>query len=345
MCGLVGFIGESRDPQLTRNFTTELFIQTESRGVDASGFYCLQEFKNNFVCYHKKPIKSSMFVLEEEYNTLWQQKLNLGIFHCRAASAGVGIPIINENNHPFVSNDFKKALMHNGLIEKSEYELLKNFYEAKTTCDSEILLRVLEQDQNIFDKLSIVFENTEDSAFAVAFTENDDDVRNLYLFRNEQRPLHIIDLYEEIGQLFFFSTPEILFNSLNNIGNPFKSCKIHEIKPYDLFHIKYDLDHEINLSQYSVKLNREFEKQQLEQKKINANKSVWQNKMSNSEFSSIEVMENMANKLIDNILKMQNFYKTNTSNPEVLQEKINIGFQFIRECSKRIEIINKNILS
>jgi hypothetical protein len=91
-------------------------------------------------------------------------------------------------------------------------------------------------------------------------------------------------------------------------------------------------------------LNREFEKQQLEQKKINANKSVWQNKMSNSEFSSIEVMENMANKLIDNILKMQNFYKTNTSNPEFLQEKINMGFQFIRECGKRIEIINKNIL-
>jgi hypothetical protein len=148
----------------------------------------------------------------------------------------------------------------------------------------------------------------------------------------------------ENRQLFFFSTPEILFNSLNNIGNPFKSCKIHEIKPYDLFHIKYDLDHQINLSQYSVKLNREFEKQQLEQKKINANKSVWQNKMSNSEFSSIEVMENMANKLIDNILKMQNFYKTNTSNPEFLQEKINMGFQFIRECSKRIEIINKNIL-
>jgi glucosamine 6-phosphate synthetase-like amidotransferase/phosphosugar isomerase protein len=343
MCGLVGFIGESSNKELSQKLTTELFVKTECRGFDASGFYCVSTFDKKEIYHHKKPTKSSIFVNQEEYKSLLDYDCNLGLFHCRAASVGVGAPIHNENNHPFVSYDCKKAVMHNGLIEKLEYENLKNYYEVETLCDSEILLRILEQEDDIYKKLGFFFENTDESAYAAAYTENTDTDRNLYLFRNEQRPLYIIDLTQTLNQVYFFSTVEILMAALSNLGNPISNLRIHEVQPYHLFSLSCNNSNDINMEQFEVKINKESAKSILKKCNITKTKSDWVNKITSKNGAMNEVIHSMCQKLFDNINKMELISSNLDISEKTDQEKINLIYAYLKEANKRTDMLKKQL--
>ena len=239
MCGLLGYIGASKDIIKTEKLITCLFEKTQIRGVDASGYYCVSDFDENKIYYHKQPGPSINLIEEKNYKDLWKNKTNLGLFHCRAASTGVGIPQLNQNNHPFVSHDFAKAVIHNGLIVKHELAALKKNYEMTSDCDSEIILRVLEQNNNsCIENLSFLLSMIQDSHFSVAYSENNFDERRLFLFRNKHRPLYFADLIDELGQIIFFSTIEIFLSSielarLQNIK--IQPQRIIEIQPYEIY--------------------------------------------------------------------------------------------------------------
>lgn len=341
MCGLLGFIGQSTNPEVSEKLITALFRRTESRGVDASGFYCLPDFNKKHIYYHKQPIKSSIFINLDEYKNIWQDNLTAGLFHCRAASVGVGIPIINENNHPFVSYDLKKAIIHNGLINKSDYEILKSFYEVETNCDSEIVLRVLEQDPNSVENLKVFFDNSKNSAYAIAFMECKDNNRTLYLFRNEERPLHILDLTKELGQIFFFSTLEILFASLVDIDINFSNIRIHEIQPHHLFSINLDEKLNINLKQFIVKTDDSENKLPISIKKINKKPSDWDNKVKTIEFDITETVVAMSDKLIESVNNLQN--KILHNNEFKKNDRVNAIFNYLRDANKRFDNLNKSL--
>jgi len=344
MCGLLGFIGESSNKELSQKITTALFAKTESRGTDASGFYCLGQFNSNEIYYYKKPIKSSLFVKQDEYKSIWDYNLNLGIFHCRAASAGVGVPIVNENNHPFVSSDFKKAVMHNGLIEKSDYDLLKTYYEVETSCDSEIILRILEQNDLIYDKLSLFYENTNNSAYAVAYSQNDNETRELYLFRNELRPLYVVDFSKQLNQIFFFSTIDILLSSMAEANFIVENLRIHEIQPYNLLCIKYDKANDLSLEQFFVQQNDTSPKTDMNYNRLKKNKTDWKNKIITKDLFSFDVVNGMCNKFNDNLEKLK-LYLQNANQENTDQEKINLIFQYLKDSNKKIENVNKIISS
>jgi glucosamine 6-phosphate synthetase-like amidotransferase/phosphosugar isomerase protein len=344
MCGLLGFIGESSNHELSQKLITSLFVKTESRGIDASGFYCMGGFDTNIIYHHKKPIKSSIYVNQNEYDELWKKNLNLGIFHCRAASIGIGLPIINENNHPFVSSDLKKAVIHNGLIEKNEYDLLKTYYEVETNCDSEIILRILEQNKEIYDKLSLFFENTPNSAFAVAYTDNEIDQRNIYLFRNELRPLYIVDFTEELNQVFFFSTAEILLSSFADIGYRPKNLRIHEIQPYNLLHLNFKPEKKISIEQFFIQIDETQKKTEINYAKIKKNKSDWKNNIISNDIHSMDVIYDMCNKINENMLKVKS-YLNQIDQSNMQQEKIQILFNYLKDATKRIENLSKTLIS
>lgn len=344
MCGLVGFIGQSSDQKISEKLTTALFRHTEVRGTDASGFYCVGDFADKNILYHKKPVKSSIYVEQQEYKNLWKNQLTAGMFHCRAASVGVGVPLFNENNHPFVSYDNKKALMHNGLICKNDYDNLKEFYDVETACDSEILLRILEQEEDIFDKLKIFYENTENSAYAAAFLDVDNTYRNLHLFRNEQRPLYLLDVTHEINQVFFFSTLDILFAALQEINFSVANLRIHEIQPYHLFIVGCNDKNEIVLNQYKIELNLDGQKQILKKYKIQKKSSDWQNKITTHDVFSNEVILAAAQKLqinVDNLMQML----TNLAYEKTNKDKINTLYSYIRDTNIKLEKIKKNLFS
>ena len=257
MCGLLGYIGSSKDRKKTEAIITSLFKHTQVRGMDASGFYCSSEFDNKKIFYHKQIGNSSDLISNDVYKRIWNQTTNLGLFHCRAASIGVGLPSINKNNHPFVSKSLKKAIIHNGLISRGEYNLLKNYYDTETDCDSEIVLRILEQDdKSILENIGDFLSFTENSQFAVAYAECHAKARKLFLFRNQHRPLYYADFRNNLGQIIFFSTLEILFSALDDakeLGVHLLPSKIVEMSPLNIYEFQYDEGHEILQTTYQAK--------------------------------------------------------------------------------------------
>jgi hypothetical protein len=133
----------------------------------------------------------------------------------------------NENNHPFVSADLRIGLVHNGTLE--EFPYLKNQYRTSSQTDSEVLLRIYEHGldcepleldtaSEIATRMSgikDIWSVISSGAMSVALGERvDEHVRYLFLFRNFRRPLWLADVRDMLGQVFFFSSPDIWYQSI-----------------------------------------------------------------------------------------------------------------------------------
>ena len=232
MCGIFGFIGASKNPKVTYDLLNKLFIRTEIRGTDASGFYAYN-IGNGAIMYDKEPKKSSEYTKQDVWTktalSFVESGVNLFIGHCRQTSVGGGPERINRNNHPHVSKDYRIAMVHNGKIP--EFSALRSRYNIESDCDSELLLRMFESSSILAkdkEQLKIEFPNLSPftamrmlglkdifsrvnyGAMAVAIAERgDDNSRYLWLFRDEERPLCVIDMRDTLGHIFFCSTPEI----------------------------------------------------------------------------------------------------------------------------------------
>ena len=196
MCGIIGFIGHSFNHHISHYLTSALFNISDSRGIDAAGFWAASD---NNICHYKEPIRTSQMILNWQWQRLEHLNPYLFLGHARAATQGN--PKENKNNQPFVSDNKKICLVHNGRV--AEYEDLKQNYQLQSDCDSEVLLRIFESTQQIADLFTMVSQGPSAGAIASA------DSKSLWLFRNEGRPLCLIDLRESLGQIFFCSTLDI----------------------------------------------------------------------------------------------------------------------------------------
>lgn len=234
MCGIAGYIGKSKDPELTHKIISSLFSYNESRGTDASGYWGVESKNDQRILYHKEPIRSSLFVESKMWQDIINYDPDILITHARGTTPGIGSAKSNINNHPFISSDGKIALIHNGKV--TEYEALKAKYEIKSNCDSEILLRIITNEYNnnrsalLQDKhtelqikneevkylvhgIKEIWEQCVFTQMAVVIGQKSDinNAKRLFMFRNSHRPLCIIDARDVLGQIFFSST-EYSFN-------------------------------------------------------------------------------------------------------------------------------------
>lgn len=227
MCGIAGYIGQSKNKELTYELASQLFDCIDSRGLDAAGWWGTQRLGNK-VFYHKEPIPSSKLVQKKAWRDLSSFDCDMMLLHARATSPGVGHSKYNQNNHPFVTTDCRVGLIHNGKLPDKEYKALKQKYECRSDCDSEILLRMFEAAENYTKSEASVFEDSDRitaqrllgvldiwkhfdrGSMAVVIGEQlDHGHRRMWMFRNHQRELWLADLRESLGQLWFVSTPEI----------------------------------------------------------------------------------------------------------------------------------------
>lgn len=230
MCGIAGLIGKSKNPIASKAIITGVLSVLFARGTDATGISAWNDEK---VLFNKKNIKSSEFVTTEWFKNKFISDASfdpsLIITHARASSAGMGSAYTNKNNHPFLNESGDLSIVHNGRIH--DYEKLKDFFELKSNCDSEIVLRLFEYARNKGDERFLPFKEkykdlpniektvagafeiwnrVEKGAFSIAVGERIDANNNrLTVFHNEERPLYIFDLYETLGQYFFCSTPNL----------------------------------------------------------------------------------------------------------------------------------------
>jgi len=257
MCGIAGFIGLSKKPKATHEIMTNLFDFLEFRGTDASGVWATEAGKNGRVFYHKEPIKSSEFIKKEFWKKIRRPKINLLLAHARATSKGNGHASTNSNNHPFVSLDKRIGMVHNGTIDEATF--LSKKYQCFSETDSEVILRIFEKGmedkmelEEIPDRISHrlggikdVWATITEGAMAVALGEREDDSqRNLFLFRNDQRPLWLADLRDSLGQVFFFSSPDIWYRAMGACAEGVKALvkdqKLIEIPPSEVWVLHVD---------------------------------------------------------------------------------------------------------
>lgn len=263
MCGITGFIGNSKNINLSFELLTKLFELSEERGTDAAGFWATESGVNGSVVYHKEPVCSSQFVKNNLWRDLTNKNIDLIIAHARGASKGVGEPFFNENNHPFTSSDKTVALAHNGRIEDYEYNEIKKMYEVNTTCDSEVLLRIFEvnsEKSNDLNAIKEIFSLVNSGHMAVSIAKRcPGGKRSLYLFRNEHRPLWICDLREELGQIFFVSEPSIWERACNSYENRIysKCYRLIEINSQEVWSLNL-LEKEIEVEKYLVEKEEYF---------------------------------------------------------------------------------------
>lgn len=302
MCGIVGAIGVSTNPQVTFDLLTALLLKTEVRGDDATGFWasCREgegDEKKNRIFFSKEPEKSSLFI---KNNWVWQEwkdhPVDLIIAHCRKRTMQNGSETVNVNNHPFLSKNADIALVHNGNVP--EFEMLKPDYSVKSDCDSEVLLRVLESgagyeanyQRNTLAPLNItaekkisdlaaeeelpfwcsrmmgmrdIFARVNHGALAVAVGEIwPDETRALWLFRNKERPLHVVDLREQLGQVFFVSTPEIWRNAVESVPAAKaiipQNGHVIEFPEMHVWMISYDLEQKFNNRKWKIVQKRNY---------------------------------------------------------------------------------------
>lgn len=238
MCGIAGYIGVSKNPKLSFELITSLFYSIESRGYDASGVWATEHGGKGRVIYHKEPIRSSEFIKKFFWKKIRKINTDMLLVHARATSSKGGSAKFNANNHPFVSLDKRIGMVHNGNIDEADF--LKTTYQTISETDSECLLRIYEHGLDDMDNhvknvpISIssrlsgikdIWSFISHGAMAVALGERiDDHNRGLFLFRNEKRPLWLADLRKTLGQIFFFSTPEIWHQAVKSSYTLEKIC-------------------------------------------------------------------------------------------------------------------------
>tara|TARA_R100000773_G_scaffold752_4_gene1337 strand:- start:566 stop:1213 length:648 start_codon:yes stop_codon:yes gene_type:complete len=192
MCAVLGL--HSQD-YIDLNLLKKILVQSMIRGKHATGIAYLE---NDEIKYKIIPSHAESFDIPDIATKYL-------IAHCRYSTSDL------EYNQPIVSD--KWAVVHNGVITQAHPSTWPDLYgyEFQTKCDSEIVLRSLEDDKHPLNL---------NGSMACAVLENSDSGA-LHFFRNEQRPLY----FTELGTTTIVaSTRDILARSGINQATKTQAC-------------------------------------------------------------------------------------------------------------------------
>ena len=135
MCGIFGYIGDRNASELL----VKGLLRLEYRGYDSSGVVV----KNGSLHPYKDIGKIS-----EMASSLPRFKGTMGIAHTRWATHG---GVTKKNAHPHLSNDGKVAIVHNGILQNSDFlrkRLVKLGVQLNSETDSEIFCHFIAMELN-----------------------------------------------------------------------------------------------------------------------------------------------------------------------------------------------------
>jgi glucosamine 6-phosphate synthetase-like amidotransferase/phosphosugar isomerase protein len=220
MCGIAGYVGQSREGEWgqTHAIMRELFLASEHRGRDATGFAAMTEPLDHpsrrSVVVGKAPATANHFVgSDAAWLGLGRRRCSAVIQHVRAATHGVADTGDNRNNHPFVGDDDGLYLVLNGVVG-NDADLLDQFaLRRRSECDSEVLLRIVEQAKHPPDGLATCLRVVRGSMSVAVL---DARRRVVYLATNGGRPLWVCRLADG-RRTFWASTAAILLTALERV--------------------------------------------------------------------------------------------------------------------------------
>lgn len=172
-------------------------IAAQRRGTDASGYAVIGS--SGLIEISKKAIPAKELLINTDGSPIF-------IGHTRFAT--MGDPASESQAHPFLSKDKRFALTHNG-VAAFDFEKISEQIDLNAEIDSEGILRYLEVVG--FDRVGItkLFENWENSGFAIAILDRLN--LSLTLFRNDVNPLVLARTAEDV--ILYGSTDGIILRA------------------------------------------------------------------------------------------------------------------------------------
>lgn len=222
MCGIFGIISKPQrlpPPQL-KKIIDRLFILSQSRGKEASGFALLAD---NQALIYKQPVTSSKLIKSPEYLELFTKDQKLSslsstdcfVFLGHSRLATNGLQTENRNNQPLVKN--RIIAIHNGIIVNHR-KIYKKFLKKKKKyqIDTEILLDLIAHFYNLNPSFTHAIQKTfallEGSASTAFLKDNE----NFLALATNTGSLYYT--FISSGNLFIFASEA---NILKNIINKF----------------------------------------------------------------------------------------------------------------------------
>ncbi|WP_028842938.1 class II glutamine amidotransferase [Thermodesulfovibrio yellowstonii] len=235
MCRIFGFSGNNINTDI-RRIIIGLILAEEGNNPHGTGL----ALTNGNIFYHKKKgIRGLHFVARGYANFLWDPlSFKYLIGHVRLKTSG---PQTDRNAHPFGSqaNGEWYFLVHNGVLGNRMKELAKERFKANVNdveVDSEMFLRCItaqiRQGVNVVDAIkNATYEVSDVGDFAFALLTK----KEIYLWRNSQRPLSVFYLGDNI---FFASTLQMFQKAIEIAGVKLQKITYTELKPYHLYRLK-----------------------------------------------------------------------------------------------------------
>jgi glucosamine 6-phosphate synthetase-like amidotransferase/phosphosugar isomerase protein len=224
MCGILGVClnkdhGLKDKKNELSDFIKELFIETSARGRVSTGIAAITDKKALFM---KGKLSGREFVNSSHYdafideamllNTSAAERLYSIIGHCRLDTKGT--PVINDNNHPIITDNM--IGIHNGNISNDEelYTRFKNRgIKRKGTVDSEVIFQIIDMiykekaqtSVNCHTVINAIKDTARDlkGSFVCAMLNKKEPSR-IYLFRNSAVMLDVL-FFKEYGMTVFCS--------------------------------------------------------------------------------------------------------------------------------------------
>lgn len=214
MCGIFG-VSITKDSSLKtqyKDITKTLFLLSESRGKEASGF-AINNGKE--LRYLKSPfpasdlIKSEVFKKEMEYLLHSGNSFFTTIGHSRLVTNGY--EQYNKNNQPVIKNNL--AVIHNGIIV-NDTELWKRYSDEKklSDLDSELIPTLLYRFYNQYGSMKEALNNFYKEIYGMtSIAAIPFDLNNLLLATNNGS-LYVLSSLK--GDAFIFASERYILNTL-----------------------------------------------------------------------------------------------------------------------------------
>jgi len=219
MCGILGMIGETSEGRWAQTYTilNSLFLLSAAqRGLDASGFVArTSPFKNCLAAdtvTDKAAMPAPDFIASNRaWRSLRHRRCVSVLAHVRWATTGRADD--RNNAHPFKARASDVYLVHNGILTDHLTTAQSCGVSLETDCDSEILIRLVEQADHPAVGLDRALRRVKGSAAVAVFDGKRDGT--LYLARTD-RPLWLARLRND-RRWFFSSTREILLAAFKEV--------------------------------------------------------------------------------------------------------------------------------
>lgn len=211
MCSIIGACVDitALDNDTRREFhefLSCLFMMGELRGTDAAGFWA---WRNDHYVFEKRPIAAQDLIdRSAKWKSLKFSPASLYLCHNRFATQGD--PNKNINNHPHIGSH--SVMVHNGCVYDHKKLMSENKVEIASECDSEVLLRLVEQKDTIKEGIEHLFSRIDFSTTSASMAIAMVDRRNpnkIYLFRNSGNPCYLY--YSKRFKAFFFASTDTIF--------------------------------------------------------------------------------------------------------------------------------------